>query len=117
MADGKHLSCLHVIDICNIFGNALDNAIENVALVEDLEKRMIHMQVFTQGKLLFISISNYCSHPIKIKNGYPVTTKVDRKNHGFGIKSIDYAVKKYGGSISFGVEKDMFELKILIPMK
>lgn len=117
VADGKHLASMHVIDICNIFGNALDNAIENVALVEEEEKRMIHMQVFTQGKLLFISISNYCNHSIKMKNGYPISTKLDKKNHGFGIKSIDYAVKKYGGSISFGVEKDMFELKILIPMK
>ena len=47
----------------------------------------------------------------------PVTTKHDKKNHGFGIKSIDYAVKKYNGMITFGVENDMFEIKILIPMK
>lgn len=117
VADGKHLSFMHVIDICNIFGNALDNAIENVALVEEEEKRLIHMQVFAQGALLFISVSNYCNHNIQMKNGYPVTTKADKKSHGFGIKSIDYAVKKYNGSVSFGVEKDMFELKILIPMK
>lgn len=117
VVDGKLLSFMHVIDICNIFGNALDNAIENVALVEEEEKRLIHMQVFAQGALLFISVSNYCNHVIEMKNGFPVSTKSDKKNHGFGIKSIDYAVKKYHGSISFGVEKDMFELKILIPMK
>jgi len=117
VADGKHLAFMHVIDICNIFGNALDNAIENVALVSEEEKRMIHMQVFTQGSLLFISVSNYCNHDITMKNGYPVTTKMDNGNHGFGIKSIDYAVKKYNGSVSFGLENDMFVLKILIPMK
>lgn len=117
VADGKLLSFMHVIDICNIFGNALDNAIENVALVEDEEKRLIHMRVFAQGTLLFISVTNYCTHDIETKHGYPVTTKADKKNHGFGIKSIDYAVKKYNGSISFGIENDMFELKILIPMK
>ena len=117
MADGKLLSFMHVIDICNIFGNALDNAIENVALVEDEEKRLIHMRVFAQGTLLIRSVTNYCTHDIEKKHGYPVTTKADKKNHGFGIKSIDYAVKKYNGSISFGIENDMFELKILIPMK
>lgn len=117
VADGKHLYFMHVIDICNIFGNALDNAIENVSLIEEEEKRLIHMQVFVQGTLLFISVSNYCNHPIELRNGYPVSTKHDKRNHGFGIKSIDYAVKKYNGSVSFGVEKDMFELKILIPMK
>lgn len=117
VADGKLLSFMHVIDICNIFGNALDNAIENVALVEEEEKRLIHMQVFARGTFLFISVSNYCNQQIALKNGYPVTTKHDKKNHGFGIKSIDYAVKKYNGNITFGVEKDMFEIKILIPMK
>ena len=117
VADGKLLSFMHVIDICNIFGNALDNAIENVALVAEEEKRLIHMKVFARGTFLFISVSNYCNHQVAMKNGYPVTTKHDKKNHGFGIKSIDYAVKKYNGTTTFGVEKDMFEIKILIPMK
>lgn len=117
VVDGKLLSFIHVIDLCNIFGNALDNAIENVALVEDEQKRLIHMKVFAQGALLFISVTNYCDHKLKIRNGYPISTKVDKANHGFGMKSMDYAVKKYNGSLSYGVEQDMFELKILIPMK
>ncbi len=117
VADGKNLTFMHVMDICNIFGNALDNAIENVTLVEEEEKRLIHMKVFAQGTLLFISISNYCNHALELKNGFPVSTKLNKKNHGFGIKSIYYAVKKYNGNVSFGVEQDMFELKILIPMK
>ena len=116
VVDGKQLSFMNVADICNIFGNALDNAIENVSLIEE-EKRIIHMQVFAQSALLYISISNYCEHEIKVKNGFPISRKVDKVNHGFGMKSINYIVNKYNGNMSFGVEKDMFEIKMLIPIQ
>ena len=33
VADGKILDFIHVIDICTIFGNALDNAIEHVVMI------------------------------------------------------------------------------------
>lgn len=39
MADGKLLDYMHVTDICSIFGNALDNAIEHVILIPDPEKK------------------------------------------------------------------------------
>lgn len=116
VVDGKQLSFMNAADICNIFGNALDNAIENMSLIEE-EKRIIHMQVFAQRSLLYISISNYCEHEIKFKNGFPISRKVDKVNHGFGIKSINYIVNKYNGNMSFGVENDMFEIKMLIPIQ
>lgn len=116
VADGKQLSFMNVADICNIFGNALDNAIESMSLIEE-EKRIIHMQVFAQKALLYISISNYCENEIKVKNGFPISRKVDKVNHGFGIKSINYIVNKYNGNMSFGVKNDMFEIKMLIPIQ
>lgn len=117
VADGELLNFMHVKDICTIFGNALDNAVENVLLVEDPEKRLIHMSVSAKKQFVFISVSNYCDHQVELKNGFPVTTKIDKANHGFGIKSMDYTVKKYNGSMTFGVDKEMFELRILIPMQ
>ena len=43
VADGALLNRLHVADICTIFGNALDNALESVVLIEDPQKRLIHV--------------------------------------------------------------------------
>jgi len=45
VVDGKLLDFMHVTDICTIFGNALDNAIENTVLIGDPEKRLIHVTV------------------------------------------------------------------------
>ena len=48
--------------------------------------------------------------------GIPQTTKKDKRFHGFGMKSIQSTVKKYGGSVTAGVRDNWFELRILIPL-
>lgn len=115
VADGELLKFMHVTDICTIFGNALDNAIEHVIQVPDPEKRIIHMEVSLRKQFIYAEVRNYCNGEVKIKNGFPVTTKQDAANHGFGIKSISYTVKKYGGTIQFGVKDHFFSMRILIP--
>ncbi len=116
VADGSLLSFIHVTDICTIFGNALDNAIENTALVTDPEKRTIHMTLAARKSFVYIEFRNYCEEDIVIRKGFPVTTKKDKANHGFGVRSIAMAVKKYGGTINFKVENNTFILTALIPM-
>lgn len=116
VADGKLLDHMHVTDICSIFGNALDNAIEHVILIPDPEKRLIHLTVSAQKGFVFIKIENYCEAEIsKNEEDLITTTKKDSKNHGFGLKSIRTAVEKYDGSVVFGVQQNWFELKILLP--
>lgn len=116
VADGTLLTFMHVTDICTIFGNALDNAVESVMMLEDPKKRLIHVTVSAQRNFVFIQVSNYCEQELKREKGQmPATTKSDKKNHGFGLKSIRYSVEKYGGSVSVDMEKSWFELKILIP--
>ncbi|MDO4620673.1 MAG: ATP-binding protein [Lachnospiraceae bacterium] len=115
--DGKILNFMHVMDICTIFGNALDNAIETLILTEAREKRLIHMSVSMKKQFVCIEISNYCDHPVKVEDGFPVTTKKDKQNHGFGVKSIAYTAEKYGGTVSFGMEQELFVIKIIIPQQ
>jgi len=45
----------------------------------------------------------------------PVTTKKDRRLHGYGMKSIKSTVEKYHGSVVAAQENNWFELKILLP--
>ena len=116
VADGKLLDFIHVTDLCSIFGNALDNAIEHVIMIPEVEKRLIHLTVSAKKSFVFIKIENYCEDKIqKNENDLITTTKVDRQNHGFGLKSIRTAVEKYNGSVDFGVDQNWFELKILLP--
>lgn len=118
VADGTLLEDIHVTDICTIFGNALDNAIEHVVMVPEEDKRLIHLSVSAKHRFTVIKVENYCMAPIKQKNRQlPETTKQDKKNHGFGLKSIRCAAEKYGGSMALNMEKEWFGLTVLLPQK
>ncbi len=54
VADGARLSFMDVMDICTLFGNALDNAIECELSIPDKEKRLIHLEVYTKKDFLVI---------------------------------------------------------------
>ena len=116
VADGALLNFMDVMDICTIFGNALDNAIEYELTVPDKEKRVIRMNVLAQKGFLVIRVENYFDGVLRLKGGIPPTTKQDQDYHGFGIKSIRYAVEKYGGSMKLSTQENWFRLNLLIPL-
>lgn len=116
VADGTLLNFMAEMDISALFGNILDNAIEGAEKIPEKEKRLIHLSVAEQKSFLRIRVENYCEEKIVFKNGIPQTTKKDKRFHGFGMKSIQSTVKKYGGSVTAGVRDNWFELRILIPL-
>lgn len=116
VADGGSLSGLDVMDICTIFGNALDNAIECELTIPEKEKRMIHLRLTTQKQFLLLQVENYCPRMPEFQGGLPVTTKVDKANHGYGLKSIQLTARKYGGSMTASAADDWFVLKVLLPL-
>ena len=100
---------IDVIDICVLLGNLLDNAIE--ACLKINSNRSI--------KLRFKQVENYFS--IVVKNTFLnednddlVTTKENKMNHGFGIKSVKSIVKKYGGDFQIIKDDDYFIVSILL---
>lgn len=116
VADGTLLDFMDVMDICSIFGNALDNAIECELKIPDKEKRLIHVTVSKQKQFLILRFENYCKETLQYQEGTPVTTKKEKEFHGYGLKSIQYTVNKYDGAVSMNLEDNWFELKVLIPM-
>ena len=117
VADGKLLDFMEVVDICNIFGNALENAIESVLTIEDKEKRLIHITVSQVNDFVMIKIENYFEGDIKTEEGEYLTTKSDKKYHGYGIKSIRYTADRYDGAVYINTDNNWFDMKILIPIK
>ena len=115
MADGEKLGFMKSSDIYSLFGNALDNAIESVIREEDVEKRIISFNVSGRERFLKIHIENYLSGELEIKDGLPVTTKADKKYHGYGMMSIRHIVQKYSGELSVSCENGVFALNIVIP--
>jgi sensor histidine kinase regulating citrate/malate metabolism len=107
---------MEVMDICSIFGNALENAIESVKTIKDEDKRLIKLAVYAQKDLLLINFGNYYESKLKYENGNLATTKKDHIYHGYGIKSIKMAVAKYGGTVNINTNNNWFNLSILFPI-
>lgn len=116
VADGSKLGFLDGVDVYTIFCNALDNAIESVSRVSDPEKRLIAVSVWSRSDLLLIQFENYFEGSLTFEDGLPVTSKEDQDYHGFGIKSIQYAVEKYDGCMGVCPEGRLFLLRISIPI-
>ena len=117
MADGTKLDFMKLEDIYAIFGNALDNAIAAVLDLKEPEKRVISVKIINQNSLLMIQIQNYYENKLHFEGGLPVTTKKNKRDHGYGMKSIRYTAEKYNGTITVNGEGNIFMLQILIPVQ
>lgn len=117
VVDGSLLDFMETMDICSIFGNALDNAIESVVTIPEKEKRLIHLTVAQQKSFILIRVENYFEGSLEYCKGELESTKKEKTFHGYGIKSIRYTVNKYDGAVDIDTENQWFTLNILIPMK
>lgn len=116
MIDGDSLSGIHVKDLCSLFGNILDNAIEAAIQVHDEEKRLISLSVKRKNQFIIVECENYSENPIDIEptRALPGTTKKDKIRHGYGLKSIQKVAEKYGGTMLIESKEGWFKLRVLL---
>ena len=115
IADGKSLDFMREDDVYSLFGNLIDNAIEAVSQLDE-KKRVIGFKVRAVENLLSVNVHNYYEKPITFVGGIPQTTKADKKYHGYGMKSIQYICRKYGGDLSINAENNVFNINILFSL-
>lgn len=106
------------IDLCTIFANAIDNALEAVEKPGIIEP-FIKIDIKRDKKLLFLSFLNPCSNQLFLQEGCAGTTKSDPINHGFGLNNIRIAVERYKGDIKCSVipgqnNQKQFSLEIML---
>lgn len=116
MADCRSLQFIKESDLYVLFGNAVDNAIEAVMKISDENQRYIGLSVYSRGKLVSVNLNNYFSDELNLdEEGFPVTTKKNKDDHGFGLKSIRMIAERYGGDVSVSLEGNIFNLNIILP--
>lgn len=116
MAEGSILAFMKQSDIYSLFGNALDNAIEAVDRIANPEKRCISVKVRLEKGMVIIHFENFYEGRLTFTSGLPLTTKQDKRYHGFGMKSIRMITEKYHGYLSVKGEQGIFTLNILLPV-
>ena len=104
--------------ITALFGNLLSNAVESAQ--ESNEKYVNVSLSFKQDqRYIFISVVNSCNTPpVTDGNGRLKSNKKNAYMHGYGTKSIERVVEKYGGTSKLyydSVNKE-FHADILFPL-
>lgn len=95
-----------------IFGNLIDNALQAVSLVP--ENKFIDLALHYSKGMLLIKITNPFTNEI-IKSGDKViTTKADKKNHGYGLTSVKETVEKYDGTIDIIPDDNTFTVTAVL---
>ncbi|MGN0406941.1 MAG: sensor histidine kinase [Bacteroides sp.] len=101
-------------DIVVILSNLLNNAIE---ACEKCTGRKIIKLKFVKEKQIILSVKNTCAQKLVFEDGEIVTTKkLNREEHGIGVKNIKNTVEKYGGEYSIKNENNEFSFSICFPM-
>lgn len=97
------------VDVCIIFSNLLDNAIEACSKLgrnNDIDIELKIMQGYQ-----YISIKNpysgKCTSELQ-------TSKKDKRYHGFGIYNIENSVKRYNGIMQIETQNNIFAVRITI---
>lgn len=80
-------------DLCIIFGNALDNAIEACDRLPADAERAIALHLLQDAHTLTCIVTN--TAPSRRSASF-VTSKADKAQHGFGLNNIREALDKYG---------------------
>lgn len=95
------------IDMCILFGNLLDNAIEACERITE-RKRSIFVYLKFRGNRLLCYIKNTAVNDFKIDGDNIVSSKEDKGEHGIGLYNIKSIVKKYDGIIKMQYEDGYF---------
>lgn len=114
MANGTLISFMSPADIYALMGNAMDNALECV-MREKEEERSISLHINQYHDMILLHMENRCSVSPEFEESLPITTKTDKSQHGFGVRSIRYITEKYNGTLSMKVQGGRFLLDILFP--
>ncbi|WP_207708370.1 ATP-binding protein, partial [Paraclostridium sordellii] len=107
---------MDMIDICIIFSNIIDNAIEACEKIEipnlDKEIRLYSKYI---DEFCIIVIENTKTNEIIKNNTSFLTSKKDSSIHGIGLNNVRKSVEKYSGELVTSYSNNKFTLKIMIP--
>lgn len=108
----------HAFEINVLIGNLLENAIE--AAVQTDRKYLKAAMVFKRGVLKIRMENSFLS--VETEKGgrqgkrHFLTTKKEKEQHGFGLKSVEKIVEAYNGTMEVTPQKDVFCVNLILYM-
>ena len=105
---------INEFDLCVLFGNILDNALEACERIQSGQGHFINIQAKTVKKCFLLEVKNSMDRTEKYVDGF--TNKGDSQEHGIGLLNVGDVVHRYNGVMNIEVEKGIFVISILMPL-
>lgn len=106
------------VEVCALFGNALDNAIEAAAGCADPSRRRASVGAFRSGPYLTVEVRNYFDQaPQTGSDGALLSAKRGFQTAGLGLASIDATLRAHDGAYLTQVAGDTFVLRMNVPVR
>lgn len=102
-------------DLATILMNLLDNAIESC---ERSEKKVIDFQLYMFNEsYIVLKVVNSCDESPISEKGRLISRKLDDGTHGYGVRNVEHAVKRYDGMSmwEYNINSCEFQFVIMIP--
>lgn len=117
IADASQLSFIPVSDMCSLFGNLIENAVEAAEKVPQKDNRLININIRPVAGQVFFCVENSYAEEPAMRGGMPVSSKKQEAGyHGYGVKSVKMIAEKYGGNFTLSAEGGIFRVSILFPV-
>lgn len=107
------------VDLCSLFANTIDNAMEACEQIDSANNRRIIIKSRIHNGFFSYQIINSI-RPGSVKkeaDGSIKTSKRDLARHGYGLGNIYGFVEKYKGNIDIAIGEDTFELTVIVPVE
>lgn len=96
------------IDLCSVFSNLLDNAIEACEQLSADKHKLISVKAVLQAGFLIVKVENPKINAVHNVNGLIKTSKKDKVNHGYGLQLIRKIAEKYDGQVKVDYDESIF---------
>lgn len=100
-------------DLCVLFGNLLDNALEACVRIQSDASRFIHIKAGTVKKCFLLEVQNSMDRTETYIEG--VTGKDNPYEHGIGLQNVKDVADRYNGIIKIETKDAVFMVSLLMP--
>lgn len=99
-------------DLCVLFGNILDNAVEGI---QGISKPFIQIRAGAVKRCFLLEVKNSADREGQDKTG--AAGGKDLKEYGIGLLNVRDVVCKYNGTMNIEMEEGVFVISVLIPLE
>lgn len=109
---GDNLSFLNDFDLITILGNLLDNAVEAQEFVND---KWVNIRISRNKDIIILQVKNpYNESKVQVNENIIITSKIDKKNHGLGLRNVQKCCEKYDGCLKITNSTSIFTVTVIL---